>query len=390
MMSPRNVARDVPWRLVFAAWSVPALADVADEVITKRMDGRAMSLWRAFALVAPGWYLWALLTPVIFWLGRRLPVRRPLRARVIIAQLGFSVAAGLCHALVLAARAVLLRPDRPVLSMSGEFWMALSDWLPISIVIYWAILGAGAAFDNFRRYREQELRASELATRLARSELAALRAQLHPHFLFNALNSGVSLVRANEPDRGVRVLTHLGDLLRHMLRDDATQEHTLGEELAFLRSYLEIELVRFGNRLSVRMDVPDELLDAIVPALTLQPLVENAIRHGIAPRDAAGRIEVSAHAAGAVLTLRVADDGLGMPATPIDDTAPGVGLSNTRARLARLYGDRGTLRITNRTGGGVEATVCLPLIRASAAGTTGAVVAGPTTSPRPAGDVQRA
>ncbi|HEX5437338.1 MAG TPA: sensor histidine kinase [Gemmatimonadaceae bacterium] len=380
MTSPRRIARDVPWRLVFAVWSVPALADAVDSVITDRMSGRPMSLLRAFGLVAPGWYLWALLTPLIFWLGRTLPVRRPLRIRVVAAQLALSVVAGLCHAFVLALRVAFLQPDRPVLPMRGEFLMALSDWLPISIVIYWAILGAGAALDNFRRYREQELRASELATRLARSELAVLRAQLHPHFLFNALNTGVSLVRANEPARGVRVLTHLGDLLRYMLRDDAAQEHTLREELTFLRNYLEIELARFGERLAVHVDVRDELLDAVVPSLTLQPLVENAIRHGIAPRDAPGRIEVSASASGGMLTLRVVDDGRGLSASQ-EGAASGVGLSNTRARLARLYGERGTLRIANRPGGGVEATVRLPLTHASP--TTVRVDAAAVSAPAP-------
>jgi signal transduction histidine kinase len=354
--------RSAPWILILAAWSVPALVDVADTFITDRLTGQPIALWRAFVLAAPGWYYWAALTPVIVWLGRRLPIRRPLQPRVVLAQLGLSVAGGLAHALVLTLRSLLFDP-RAAGSIRGAFFMALSDWLPISIVIWWAVLGAGHAVDNFRRYREQQLRASELEARLARSELAVLRAQLNPHFLFNALNTGVSLVRAGDADRGAQVLTRLGDLLRRMLRADSAQECTLGEELAVLRDYCEIELVRFGDRLTIDVDVPDAALDILVPSLALQPLVENAVRHGIAPRDAPGRVRVRARQTNGVLLLSVADDGRGLPAGWSLDASDGVGLSNTRDRLARLYGRAGALEVSSLTQGGVEVTMRVPVNR---------------------------
>lgn len=358
----RYAVRGVPWVIVVAAWSVPALADVADTFITDRLRGQATTIWRAFALAAPGWYYWAALTPIILWLGRRFSIRRPLQPRIVAVQLGLSVVAGLGHALVLTVRSLIFDP-RASGSIRGAFVTALSDWLPVSIVMYWAVLGAGHAVENFRRYREQELRASELETRLARSELAVLRAQLQPHFLFNALNTGVSLVRAGEPERGVRVLTRLGDLLRRMLRADAAQECTLGEELSVLRDYCDIELVRFGGKLSIDVDVPDVTLDALVPTLALQPLVENAVRHGIGPRDAPGRVRITAQPVDGTLLLRVSDDGRGLPPGWSLAHAAGVGLSNTRQRLARLYGPAGALDVRGLTEGGVEVTMRVPLRR---------------------------
>ena len=193
-----------------------------------------------------------------------------------------------------------------------------------------------------------------------------LRAQLHPHFLFNALNTAVSLVRARQPEAGVRVLTHLSELLRQLV-NGVEQEVTLGEELRLLDSYLEIERARFGTRLVIAVDVPPELLDAYVPGLVLQPLVENALRHGVGKRDAQGHVWIDARARGATqLELRVRDDGAGLARDVLDargDTRTGVGIANTRARLSRLYGAAGTLELRDHQGGGAESMVTLPLRR---------------------------
>jgi LytS/YehU family sensor histidine kinase len=186
--------------------------------------------------------------------------------------------------------------------------------------------------------------------------------QLNPHFLFNALNAVAAQVRGGRPDAAVTMLGGLGDLLRYALESSDELLVPLWQELAFLDRYLEIERVRFEDRLEVRVHVPAELHDALVPALLLQPLVENAVRHGIAPRDASGRVEVEAHRDADDLVVAVRDDGVGLGAgdRAAGKTAAGVGLTNTRARLEQLFGDRYALVIAARAGGGVEVEVRVP------------------------------
>jgi two-component system, LytTR family, sensor kinase len=349
----------IPWRLVIAVWMLPAIADVADSYIARRVGGEPAPLWRLTLLIAPGWLIWILFTPVIFWFGARVRIERPIRARAVLAHLAGSMVAGLAHALVFGT-CVQLFGMREQLGNWHRFMMTVEDWLPISMLLYWMTLGAGYALEGSRRERAQTLRTTELEGQLARSELAVLRAQLHPHFLFNALNTAVSLVRANQPEAGVHVLTHLADLLRQLVHG-VEQEVTLREELQMLQSYIEIERARFGDRLNIEVLVPARLLDAYVPGLVLQPLVENALRHGIGRLEAAGRVSIDASAADDVLQLRVRDDGPGFALDAPAADPPGVGIANTRARLSRLYGDAGMLALHNGSGGGAEVIVTLPL-----------------------------
>ena len=353
----------IPWRIVTAVWMLPAIADTADTYIARRLAGQPMELSRVAAAIAPGWLVWILFTPAIFWLGAHVRIARPIRPWALLVHLGFSIVAGLAHAVVFTASVLLFDP-RPPFGMPAHFAMTVSDWMPVSMLLYWLTLGAGYALEGARRERAQALRTTELEGQLARSELAVLRAQLHPHFLFNALNTAVSLVRAHQPEAGVRVLTHLSELLRQLV-SGVEQEVPLGEELRLLDSYLEIERARFGSRLSIIVNVPTELLDAYVPGLVLQPLVENALRHGVGRRDAHGHVWIDARAhSAAQLELRVRDDGPGLAHDVLDvrsEPGTGIGIGNTRARLSRLYGDSGTLELRDRAGGGAEAIVSLPL-----------------------------
>ena len=229
------------------------------------------------------------------------------------------------------------------------------------MVLYIAVLVAAYALDNFQRYREQEVRASALSAELAKAQLSALRAQLHPHFLFNALNAAVGLVRAREPEEGVLVLTHLSELLRHLLQDTTNAEISLREELALLDRYIAIERARFGGRFTTSMNDMDGLGQALVPSLVLQPLVENAVRHAVARREAPVHVRIEAFAESDRLHLRVMDDGPGLPVGWTLDGVTGVGLKNTRGRLAALYGDQGSLDITRGKNGGVQADITIPL-----------------------------
>jgi LytS/YehU family sensor histidine kinase len=209
----------------------------------------------------------------------------------------------------------------------------------------------------YARYRERELAASQLQGQLAHAQLQALRMQLNPHFLFNALNSISMLVRGGRSAEAVRMLAGLGDLLRGVLEEERPNEVPLREELNFLTRYLAIEQIR-ADRLQVRMEVAPELMDARVPNLILQPLVENAIRHGISRSSAAGLVEIGAWRENGSLLLSVRDDGPGLAAGA--EGREGVGLANVRARLARMYGDQQGLEMENAEGGGTRVTLRLP------------------------------
>jgi two-component system, LytTR family, sensor kinase len=344
----------ISWVVIIAVWTLPALADVIDTYVSIGFRGIAPDLRRIVLLVAPGWYAWAAMTPAIAWLTRRFPLVRPVRPRAIAAQIIASALAVSIHVAVLWASSAIFDPTERFVSGRHHYVDALANWAPISLLIYWAVVIAVHAYDSMRR-------ASALSAELAQSRLAALRAQLQPHFLFNTLNAAVSLVRMGRSDDGVKVLTDLSEILRHLLRETRAHEVPLREELALLQRYLDIERARYANRLSIELAVDEQLLDALVPSLILQPLVENAIRHGVAAREAPTAVGIEVRSAGSTLALRVRDDGPGLPPGWEAERCTGVGLRNTRARLAGLYGETAHLRVNAGQSGGVDAEVNLPL-----------------------------
>jgi LytS/YehU family sensor histidine kinase len=262
---------------------------------------------------------------------------------------------------------------RPFLEM---FYGRLMSQFHIDLLIYGAVLGTSYAVGYYAQFREREVRATQLEARLAQSELQALKMQLHPHFLFNTLNGIAGLVRDKKNSAAVEMIAGLSDLLRYTLDGAGRQEVTLREELEFLELYLGIQQKRFPDRLRVEMTVEPTALEALVPNLILQPLVENAIRHGVSRRAAAGTVGVGASREGGMLRLRVYDDGPGLRrdargdanADDSDEGAAsgGIGLSNTRARLRQLYGESQSFEVFDRAAGGVEATLLLPFRRGNA------------------------
>jgi two-component system LytT family sensor kinase len=232
------------------------------------------------------------------------------------------------------------------------------------VLVYWAILGVYQGFDYYRKYREREKRASQLEAQLAQSQLQVLQMQLHPHFLFNTLHSISALLR-QDIDAADRMIARLGEFLRLTLDNSGHHEVTLQREMEFLKCYLDIEHIRFQDRLTVRYDVAPETLDALVPNLMWQPIVENAIRHGIAPRSDPGCIEIRSRRLGPKLQLQVKDDGPGLPATQgIDATmSRGVGLANTRERLRQLYGNNHWFGLCNSLDKGLVVTLEIPFRR---------------------------
>ena len=229
--------------------------------------------------------------------------------------------------------------------------------LPISFISYWAILGAGYAFEYYRRFREQQLQASRLQAMLVEAQLHALKMQLHPHFLFNTLHA-ISALMDEDVKAARRMIARLSELLRLTLENAGQQEVPLRQEIQALERYLEIEQIRFQDRLTVQLRIEPETLEARVPNLILQPIVENSIRHGIAPTSDAGKIEIRAARQNGHLELSVRDDGPGMADGQMNKE--GIGLANTRSRLQQLYGDAHDLEIMNAAEGGLMVKMAIP------------------------------
>jgi LytS/YehU family sensor histidine kinase len=234
-----------------------------------------------------------------------------------------------------------------------------------NLLVYGGILGVCYAIDYYAKYREREFQASQLEVQLAHAQLDSLRMQLHPHFLFNTLNGIVGLVRDHKNDAAIDMLVGLSDLLRHTLEHSDRQEVQLKEELNFIQLYLNIQQMRFSDRLTIEIDVAPETTRALVPNLILQPLAENALRHGFGRSVASGVIGIRSRAVNGSLKLTVYDNGAGLPPNWQLASSKGIGLANTAARLEQLYNDDHQFDIRNRDDGGVEVIVEIPYRLAS-------------------------
>jgi two-component system LytT family sensor kinase len=308
--------------------------------------------WRqAVSFGGSFWALWLLFLPAVGWLSFRFPIER----RRLLSRLGLHLVACLlvvgssrggfravAHIFPRAQRSDVpgpppdARTDR--LGAPGGFGVFMGLRSALDVLVYWSLVGVCQAITNFRSSQERERRAAELEARLTSAKLQALRMQINPHFLFNTLNSIAALVYVN-PRAADEMLGDLGELLRRSLDSIEDQETTLAQELDFVGVYLSIEQKRFGERLRLEQRVPDELMKALVPALILQPLVENAIRHGIEPQRGPGLISIEARREDQQLHLMVRDNGRGMSgADPNSAVRRGIGLANTQARLQGLYG----------------------------------------------------
>jgi two-component system, LytTR family, sensor kinase len=326
---------------------------------------RPTSIWLLLGLNSGYWYSWALLAPIVIWLARRFPLERETWPRALPVHLVAIIAVTIAH----LAMAEAVSGTLMAWFWTGEsaekysYWSSVRaqyfknfDW---EMMTYWAIVGGYYTFTYSRQAQDRTLRASQLEARLAEAQLQALQRQLHPHFLFNTLNA-ISALMHRDVEAADQMLAKLSDLLRMALDQRSGQEVPLKDELEFLQKYLEIEEARFGERLSVTFDIAPETLDAQVPNLLLQPLVENSIRHAVAVRIEPGRIEIRARQLGETLELVVSDNGPGMPPSPLTSPGKGVGLANTRSRLERLYGANHQLRFSEPPGGGLMVTVTIP------------------------------
>lgn len=365
----------VRFGLCVLAWTVAGLFFFTQDLSRKAYWGDPTPWWHYLISWLLGVWLAAATTPAVVWLGRRWPIERrrwlPRVALHLAGSLGYS-----------AIQVVVLSAIGAQIGFLGALTSdRFLETLPVlavvsfhnNVVSYWTILGVMYGFAYYRRYQEREkqalrleLRASELETQLVRARLDALKMQLQPHFLFNTMNAIMVLVRQQRGPEAEETIARLSDLLRFVLDDALAQEVPLRRELEYLGLYLSIEQLRFADRLRVAIDADPAILDAAVPHMSLQPIVENAVRHGIGASEAGGTIRLTASRVADDLVVEVTDDGPGLsPAEP--SARRGIGLDNTRARLRQLYGDRASLSIANREVSGAVVTVVLPYRAAPAA-----------------------
>jgi two-component system, LytTR family, sensor kinase len=316
------------------------------------------------ALNVTYWWSWAVLVPGIIWLARRYRFGRQTWRRSMGVHIGGVVVFTAAHTVLTVTCRVLIltaagRPTNWLPELQRLFLMNF-DW---EMMTYWAVVGLSHALDFHRESQDQAVTAAHLETRLAEAQLQALQRQLHPHFLFNTLHA-ISALMHRDTEAADAMLARLSELLRLTLDRITVQQVALRDEIEFIDKYLEIERTRFGDRLHVRTDIDPETLDAAVPTLMLQPIVENAIRHGIARRVGGGHLQIRARREADRLLLVVQDDGPGLPQARRDALNTGVGLTNTRSRLEYLYRNDYRFEFAESPGGGLTVTIALPFLPA--------------------------
>jgi two-component system, LytTR family, sensor kinase len=333
------------WLAVWTGWTALALFFAVSTSLTYRSTGRP-ALWTlTIERSLSEWWLWALLTPLVVWLARRFP----LQDGRIVRNAAVHIAAGVVVALVKTAL------DRIVFALLSGFWMYwLASTLALQFVIYAGLVAAAHGVEYYRRSRDRE----HVEAQLTETRLQLLSMQLQPHFLFNTLNTIAEMVH-EDPDKADTMIAGLSDLLRRTLDLGAVQEIPLSDELELVSRYLEIQKARFGDRLRAHVSVAPGALEALVPTLLLQPLVENAIRHGLAARVDAGCIDIEARIERDNLIIMVTDEGSGDEEETIGGPER-VGLGNTRARLETLYGNACRLELTRAPGRGARVTIEIP------------------------------
>lgn len=305
------------------------------------------------------WYLWAALTPMVVWLARALPITglrwaRPVAAHVLIGAAVSAAELALFALVMTGYNAAFMHLDLP--SYGTRYLTLLGRWLPLQMLIYALIVAVVNAVDHGRRARERDVATARLETELARTQVTALQAQIQPHFLFNTLNTISMAVREGRNEAAVTMMAHLSGILRRSIEAAVRPETTLKQELQFVRDYLQLERSRMEERLEIRWQVSNEVLGAKIPTMLLQPLVENAVQHGIADRADGGTITIAAAPHDSSLVLRVEDSGCGMSPDAVD----GVGIKNIRRRLEAHYGPDARLTLSSRRGSGTVARINLP------------------------------
>ena len=362
-MPDRSAAQRLKtWGLIFGFWTLLALSYALSGGLSSISEGEPPNWLRNLAWNLGNFWLWMALVPLLGWLGRQGAGQG--WRRFCAVHVPASLAVGLVQMLVHHVLYwYLCGPGRmPVHTLGQYLRMEFAYGFHLAVLTYWIVLAALRGLESRRRLRDERLRSALLESQLAQAQLQALRMQLQPHFLFNTLNA-ISALALADPLQARLMIARLSDFLRLTLEERHAPQVPLSRELEFLACYLGIQQVRFQDRLSTELDVADDTLAAAVPNLILQPLVENALRHGLQDKPGAGTLRISTQRDGDQLQLRVDDDGLGLPPA---GTAEGIGLGNTRSRLHMLFGDAAQLVLSAIPGGGTRAEVRLPYVEHAA------------------------
>ncbi|MEW5915876.1 MAG: histidine kinase [Gemmatimonadota bacterium] len=349
------------WRFIVLAWTIPASIAALQAAAGYALRGALDREWQWTLLQFPRWMTWALVTPAIFALARRWPLTPwPTWRRAALHLVAAFAIATIIELAWLPATLALQQYLSP----------AEANVVPLGVIVssvvfgrllggaftYAAVLAVATVLAYHAALRVRDVRASQLETQLSQAQLHALKMQVHPHFLFNTLHAITVLIREN-PNAAIHMVTRLGDLLRLTLSRAHSSETSVSRELDILTQYLEIERVRFHDRLEIHYDVQQGALNAAIPDLILQPLAENAIKHGIAPRARGGRIDVKVAREGPWLDLEIRDNGIGLPNGRVSER---IGLTTTRERLAGLYGAEHRFVLESLPGGGCAARIRIP------------------------------
>jgi two-component system LytT family sensor kinase len=352
------------WLVVFGICMVVAsLATIAYYINTR--DEKGVTWGDSIVVQGAHWSLWAALYPFLFLFMRRFPLDpakgwRSLSAYIVATPIFILTHASIYLALVRGPMRAHFMHMPPITSFSSLLWALCTLDFAYRVMGYSFLLAFSYALDYHQRFKDTELVTSRLETQLARAQLDALKMQLQPHFLFNTLNA-ISALLHQDPEAADRMIARLGDFLRMTLENDGDHEVPLAQEMMFLNCYLAIEQVRFQDRLTLDVDVPPSALPALVPNLILQPIVENAIRHGIGRVVGAGRIGIAATREDGRLRLCVKDNGPGWSdAVSPGRRAGGVGIANTRQRLSQLYGEAYRFDLSGAPGEGCTVTLEIP------------------------------
>lgn len=352
---PQN--RALKWALWLGFWTLLGLSFASQFYISSFKAGLSVTWLQAVGWALGDWYVFAILSIPVAALARRFPLGSPVWKRNVFLHLFASLIFSLVYILLRAAVGQVQGSQAgQSVGFSEAFQPLLFKTWHFNLLIYWVMVSVSHALDFYGKFQEKELRGAELERRLTEARLQALQIQLNPHFLFNTLHA-ISALMHKDVEAADRMLARLSDLLRHALESTDEQEVSLDQELNFLRRYLEIEQTRFGERLRVDFEIAPDALSAQVPNLILQPLVENAIRHGVEPHARAGLITICGRIENGNLRLEVLDNGNGPGPGKFEE---GVGLSNTKARLQQLYGPGHSFSLGQKDGRGCRVEITIP------------------------------